>query len=153
MKKILIVDGYNMLGRSFKKSFDEQSREKLLSKVKAVTASGKYYPVLVFDGKGKSSSREKRPGAEIIFSGEKDEADDLIVKLIENGCKKNIYTVVTADRLLSKRCKYLGASVVSKLENVLKKKKKAEINDDKINPNVNLDYWLKVFKKGGIDEV
>ncbi|MBN1149848.1 NYN domain-containing protein [candidate division WOR-3 bacterium] len=154
MKKILIIDGYNILGRNPDSLFGEEERENLMSKVRALTSGSNFYTFVVFDGSGKTSSREKRPGVEIMFSSSEDSADELIVNLVEKSATagQRVF-VVTADRELSFRCKKFGALVFKDASLAVKKKKKPLKKDDKISPSESVDYWLKLFNKGDADEV
>ncbi len=154
MKKYLIVDGYNVIGRRSAVFYSEENREKLIRDIVNFSVCEKYLPIIVFDGKGRTGNREKRPGVEVIFSGEKDKADDLIVNLIENGKKGDSYTVLTSDRELSSRCAALGAAVAQTHQSIGKKKKKTKNFSDKMPQNRTVDFWLKYFnEKGGSDEV
>ncbi|MBN1620363.1 NYN domain-containing protein [candidate division WOR-3 bacterium] len=154
MKKYLIVDGYNLIGKKCADFYSEENREKLIRNIVNFTLSEKYFSIIVFDGKGTTATREKRPGVEVIFSGDKDKADDLIVKIIENGKKDDSYTVLTSDRELSARCKALGAAVAQTQKSISKKKKKTKDFSDKMPQNRTVDFWLKYFnEKGGSDEV
>lgn len=99
----LLVDGYNLMGRSgdlYGSGADdlEEAREKLIETLAKYRGAKGAKLTLVFDGgKGGYPTRrkERKRGLDIIFSKIGEEADHVIKDMIQEG--KKSYVVVTSD--------------------------------------------------------
>ncbi|MBU1007544.1 NYN domain-containing protein [Candidatus Dependentiae bacterium] len=106
---ILIIDGYNLLKHIFPrvKSGLSKQRDKLIYQLgfyKKQKADGIKELVLVFDGGSWGrATRETRSGIVVVFSGQKQSADDWIIDYAERNKNKELM-LVTRDRELIRQC-------------------------------------------------
>lgn len=113
---ILIIDGYNLLKQLFPKKKDllDKQRKQLVKQLAFYKSKKNNIKeiILVFDGGlDKHATREISNGIVIIFSGQKNSADEWI----ENHIKKNKekeFLLVTMDRELIKNCHKYGCDAI-----------------------------------------
>ena len=117
---MLVIDGYNFLYAVFGlehnlpiKDF-EAARTKLqeyLSRYRHITHR---QVTLVYDARGGAQRpNEQYAGIQIIYAPPKSNADDYILKTVQNSAQPAEITVVTTDRELTERVRAAGGSVVS----------------------------------------
>lgn len=109
-----LIDGYNLLFRLSTVLQDfTASREQVIHDLNRKAARLHMNLTIVFDA-------HERPGEayrthydhmEILYSGEKETADDLILKVLRNNAANS--TVVTSDNLLAWKARMLGAKTES----------------------------------------
>jgi predicted RNA-binding protein with PIN domain len=134
--KILIIDGYNIIGRisSLRKKLDvslQHAREKLVDKIKRWSEENRTYKeiIIVFDNRREtfmSSQYEVRGRVRVIFSSG-EEADELIIKAIKKLDSPQNVTVCSDDNKVSNNSRVLGSKVISsrQLLQFFKKKRNA----------------------------
>lgn len=114
---IVIVDGYNLIKHVFHKIKGklEGQRNQLIKELgyyKNKKASTIDQIILVFDGGFTShADRQVRNGVVVVFSGNKDSADDWIIKFTEKHKNKEML-LVTKDNKLRAECKRYSADSV-----------------------------------------
>lgn len=124
MKKTLIIDGYNVIGRISalrdKKSTSlEGARTALANMVSAwQRAHDSYDCLIVFDGSdaavGGRSSTVTVGGVRCLFTRTKVEADDEIIRVVrESRGDSSSITVVSDDNYVSNNCRVHGATIQS----------------------------------------
>lgn len=114
---IIVIDGYNLLKAIFPKEkgrLDKQ-RRRLISQLgfyKNQRRETIKQIVLVFDGGlvGRAT-REIRDGIVVVFSGQKQNADDWIVDYVERNKEKELM-LVSRDRELIQKCKKHNVEVL-----------------------------------------
>lgn len=102
----IIIDGYNFIGRQKGLRGDlEGKRARLIEQLTAYRRIKNLPITVVFDGSGKGEA-ERTGGIEVIFSGDGESADDVIVRMAEalrQGC-----TVVSSDRAVQDHIRRSG---------------------------------------------
>lgn len=118
---IVVIDGYNLLRSIFSKErgkLDRQRKELVeqLGFYKKQRAEKIKEIVLVFDG-GHSTraTREIRHGVTVVFSGQRQDADQWIIDFVERKVGHEIM-LVSRDRELGEKCKKMGAEVIKVLD-------------------------------------
>lgn len=104
-RKILIVDGYNVINawQRLKKISREDlksSRDELISNIMEYSKIKGYEPYIVFDAynvKGVDEKIEKINGVTVVYTREKQTADSYIEKFISTLSKYDEVSVVTSD--------------------------------------------------------
>lgn len=158
-----LIDGYNLLFRlgSAVEEFTA-SREAIIKELNRL----KLDITVVFDAPDRPgvSTRTHYHNLEILYSGEGELADDLIIKVLKRlkGCGN--FTVVTSDKRLAWRARLLGAKTESvdsfmarlnkrsikknpKPIDPLKKIKPKEEEQAPSVPEESIDYYLSIFEK------
>lgn len=106
----LIIDGYNFIGRQKGLRGDlEGKRARLIEQLTAYRRIKKLPVTVVFDGSG-TGAAERSGGIEVIFSGQGESADDVIIRMAENfreGC-----TVVSSDRAVRDQVQRSGGIAI-----------------------------------------
>jgi len=120
MKKIVIVDGYNVIRRntSLERSSLIAAREALAGAIAAFLVRRKIFDeaVIVFDGKGEAVSTERYAASQrirIVFSDRKADADEVIRSLMRRSCGAARITAVSDDTSVTNGARALGADVLS----------------------------------------
>lgn len=121
MPNKLIVDGYNVIGRSAvlrqKKSISlERARVALASVVSAWNRNhSSYRCLIVFDGRdpvGVNTSKTTIGGVPCVFTRTKVDADDEIIRMVREGkTAVSGVTVVSDDNYVGNNCRVHGATV------------------------------------------
>ncbi len=121
MRKTLIIDGYNVIGRVStlrdKKSTSLEGARTALAHMVSVwqRAHGGYDCLIVFDGRdsaGRGSSHATIGGVRCLFTRTKVEADDEIIRAVRESRGAGI-TVVSDDNYVGNNCRVHGAAVES----------------------------------------
>lgn len=176
----LIVDGYNLLFSDkricgniseTKPSHSgytkhqtnklEEAREFLISRIASYNRSRKDEITIVFDGITNSSRRNKTLSqsdyTKIIFSGNEENADDLIIRLVKLQPNPRQVTVITSDNYIKQNIKPIGATIIDSVNFVDKlgiasyeaKDPKTLSQSNKklfgITPG-EAEQWLKLFR-------
>jgi len=127
----LIIDGYNLIGRSPVLRREEEvalelARGSLLERLRRYKRIRSHRITVVFDGASKSGTppgHGQEKGIRVIFSGWNETADTVIKRMSEK--ERGKLTVVTSDRDLGRHAASCGAVVIDaeefegKLEMVL----------------------------------
>jgi hypothetical protein len=102
MKNLIIIDGTNLLKGFYDKGRDfRHKRDRIISDIKNSNYAKGHEIILVFDSKMQSFEySEQIMGIEVIYSGYRKEADEIIGALInkKSGYDKKI--VVSSDRMV-----------------------------------------------------
>ena len=104
----LLVDGDNLLGTSGKPRTGTE-RRRLAMELGRLAARERRRVVTIFDGDNRGMPS---PGADVRFSGAGRTADDVILEILRNEQDPQGWHVVTSDRSLGDRCRWLGATVI-----------------------------------------
>lgn len=117
--KIVIVDGYNAMFKMARLGHNQHSyrfnieRKYFLAFLRAHTQQEKQY-IIVFDGTG-NTQIEREGNLWVIFSGDSQSADDIIVQLVSQGTvvRDKIYEiqVVTDDKELRERIRNVSQGI------------------------------------------
>jgi predicted RNA-binding protein with PIN domain len=116
----VIVDGYNLIGRSSRYREDrrhamETARDRLIEDLRRYKRFKGFRITVVFDGSqtegGGLPGSTTVKGIRILYSRGGQEADDVIVKMV--GDAPEGVLVVTSDREVDRHCRAYGATVVS----------------------------------------
>jgi predicted RNA-binding protein with PIN domain len=164
-----LIDGYNLLFKLFhdKVSLKEQ-REYLISYLRDSIPSNCRY-TLVFDAHLSLGDeiRTHTKDLEVLYTSEKETADEWILSRVERG-KGKLFVVVTSDKVLAHACRHLGATIEtasSFLKRLSPKEEKKRLKPEgkpierKVLENVEkppkhfppeacFDYYLYIFEKG-----
>jgi predicted RNA-binding protein with PIN domain len=112
-----LIDGYNLL---FKIAHThrslEQKRQQLIVELNTIIISLHLKASIVFDGSlphPELAVRQHFDQLEIVYTPEKQTADQYIIEEIEKAKHPHHITVITSDRSLSSHCKSLGAHAQS----------------------------------------
>lgn len=109
---LYLIDGYNLLFSisDFESDFSLE-RQQLIRSLNDKIQLTKLNAAIVFDAHycPGYSKRTHYNHLEILFSGEGETADDLILKVVEMASSPQQYTVVTSDNRLAWKARRLGA--------------------------------------------
>jgi predicted RNA-binding protein with PIN domain len=136
----VLVDGDNLLGSWPGRSRSEVERRALSRQLAAFAREMGKSVLLFYDG---SPQTPQGLGAEVHFSGPGRTADDLILAHIKGRKDRRGFLVVTNDRSLADRCRWLGAKV-ERCDVFRKRILATERKETPVQPN-DVDYWLGVF--------
>jgi hypothetical protein len=138
----VIVDGDNLLGSWPGRARSDEERVALAHEIRSFAAREKKPIVVCFDG---TSPVPHLAGPDVLFSGPGRTADDLILARIEGEKDRRGFLVVTNDRPLADRCRWLGARV--ERCDVFRKRLESSASD-RAGPAPDagdVGYWLGVF--------
>ncbi len=119
MKKLYIIDGYNMIHRidRFRAQMVqslEKGRSALVTKLSSFQAQRRVAVTIVFDGDSALGIYpESRGSVEILYSKPPKKADDLIKRLVDEQHNKNDITVVSSDMAVMHYAKASGCGTMS----------------------------------------
>lgn len=138
----VIVDGDNLLGSWPGRSRSDDERRALAREIGSFAAREGKAILLCFDG---TAPLSVSPGRDVLFSGAGRTADDLILGHLKRQQDRHGFLVVTNDRSLADRCRWLGAKVerCDVFRKRLGESGRPEANG-KADP-ADVDYWLGVF--------
>lgn len=166
-----IIDGYNVLfqelGHQNPDMTSEQlrkERKRFVKTLKQFSEDRKRLTYVVFDGDQSSDflfwKRKKSELLTVMFGNENEEADDIIVDLVEGQRHANQVLVVTEDREIKQKVREVGAKIESSSKYLARvksfrqeereqdhSKEPAEKHGDQ--PVNNVEEWLEYF---GIDQ-
>ena len=156
-KAHIIIDGYNFILRT--RHVDQQNanalenaRNELLSKLSSYKGSKQVKITVVFDGQAEYFSQQtsSASGINVVFSKPPQNADRVIVNMIENAQHPANITVVSSDNFIRTSAGHLGCQILSSAEFAEKLDQKQAIDySEKYSNNMSqseLDEWMNIFK-------
>ncbi len=118
MKRLVVVDGYNVILRSAELRPGEggrtlrESREKLINLLSWAIGGGDAKFLVVFDGAEGGKNEEATSRVEVRFSRPPEKADDLIRAIVEREMNRvDRLTVVTSDLEVARHARAMGADI------------------------------------------
>ncbi len=166
-----IIDGYNVIFEMIGHDNPEldaaqlrSERKEFVSKVQNYSDQFSRPTYIAFDGPQKPKPwfgrKKKSDYLTVLFGNDEEEADDIIVELVERESNRGSITVVTRDRQLADEVEDLGATVedgesyLNRINNSLQDeitKKHPGEPPEKYGqkPVSNVDAWMEFF---GIEE-
>lgn len=141
----ILVDGDNLLGTWRGRRRTDGAKHELLAEIRRWAGRRRRRVVVAFDG---GNVR----GADVVLPPRGRTADDAILAYLE-GCRDPAgWTVVTSDRSLGDRCRWIGA----KVERSDRFRKALEATDPKAGDGpdtkpsgpVDVDEWMRYFEDG-----
>ncbi|UCF65671.1 MAG: NYN domain-containing protein [bacterium] len=166
----LIIDGYNLIEAApemFAKMPSLEGRRKHLLKLLVSTPRLRDSDILVvFDGKSPSNTAKKYSfrGIRVKFSGNQQEADQIIQHIIRTEASSKNLTVVSSDREILNTARDHRAQTLTAQE-FWKRNRKISVTDKNQNNSAanhqpdltkrEVKEWLKIFKQNrpGEDEI
>src|SRR5687768_4124810 len=112
--RFLLVDAHSVIFRwaelrTLHQRHMEAARERLIQRMNGYQDSTGTRVVVVFDGRGKKTEEEKRPGGvQIFYSGKKGGADQVIERLVAKYAQLHDIYVATNDHLVQQTCISFG---------------------------------------------
>jgi predicted RNA-binding protein with PIN domain len=103
-----LIDGDNLLGTWPDRARSEEQRRELAAELDRCSRAMARRVVVVFDG---LRPPEQAPLLDVHYAGPGSDADSLLLTLLRCEREPHAWTVVTSDRALGDRCRYLGAAV------------------------------------------
>lgn len=135
-----IVDGDNLLGSWPGRSRAEEEKRALARQIdRLVRREGKRI-VVAFDG---ASPSGLELGPDVVYSGGGRSADAAILALLRAERDPRGWVLVTGDRALADRARWLGASVESPA--AFRARLETVEGEEKPGTAVDVAYWLEVF--------
>lgn len=129
--RFLLVDAHSVIFshpelHAIHRRHMEAAREQLIQRMNAFQDATGTRVVVVFDGQGKATQEEKRPGSvQIFYSGRKGGADQVIERLVAKYSTVHELTVATNDRMVKQTCITFGGFAMS-VETLLEDLDKAD---------------------------
>jgi len=122
MKKVMLIDGYNVVRRTgaFDRALDrslEAARDAFIERIKIYCLKKRAFDeiIVVFDGSAKvsfESQRYKNGPVNVIFSASGESADDFITTFLRNKLASSRITVVSDDNYVTNSARAFGADVM-----------------------------------------
>jgi predicted RNA-binding protein with PIN domain len=141
-----LVDGDNLLGSWPGRSRSEADKRTLIRDLARLAARERRRVVVVFDG---SAPLGVAVGPDALFAGPGKSADERILELLRSQHDPRGWTVVTDDRALADRARWLGAGV--ERARSLRGRIEGAPPADKPGPGEDLAYWSEVFRDPDLD--
>lgn len=135
-----LVDGDNLLGHWRGRARSDRERHILAAQLARFAATQRRRVVVVFDGASGPS------GPDVICAGPDRSADEVILERVRAEADPHGWTVVTSDRSLSDRCRWLGAK--AERADVFRKRLERESSTEKPEREPDVDGWLETFGDG-----
>ena len=154
-QQTVIIDGYNVLlssvGKRFAGSSLEERRNRLIQFLNAAYAGKRKKVIVVFDSEPgwELPQTERRGIVEVRFSRKPKGADDLIAAIASKAFRP---LIVSADRELTSRTTFEGASVVTPAEfisQLVRPRRRRPKDEEKPSPpsEGEIAYWENLFSK------
>jgi hypothetical protein len=109
---VLIIDGYNVAFRAWADATPADQRERLGIAATALCRRHNCEIVLVFDGDGSGRPALRRGGVRVLFSDAGEEADEVVVREVENRPRRIPVVVASSDSWVREHAREQGAIVV-----------------------------------------
>jgi predicted RNA-binding protein with PIN domain len=109
---VLVVDGYNIAFRAWADSTPADQRERLGIAATALCRRHGCEIVLVFDGDGGPRPPLRRGGVRVVFSDAGEEADEVVIREVENRPRRIPVVVASSDSWVREHAREHGAAVV-----------------------------------------
>jgi predicted RNA-binding protein with PIN domain len=109
---VLIIDGYNVGFRAWGDATPADQRERLGIAATALCRKHGCEIVLVFDGDGSGRPALRRGGVRVLFSDAGEEADEVVVREVENRPRRIPVVVASSDSWVREHAREQGAMVV-----------------------------------------
>jgi uncharacterized protein len=152
------IDGYNLLFRLLSKKGSLQSeRAEVISLLNELASQLRLNITVVFDAplQREMVVRTHFDALEIVYTAEKQSADDYIIEEMNHASSPSQETVVTSDRELASHCKALGAHVQN-IESFFSWIKRKKEHKRRSHPSLqkifqdspsHIERLLKIFEK------
>lgn len=113
---IIVIDGYNLLKLIHGPNSNDMQRSAFINFMGRYIKKRNHKVIVVFDaGPCTYPLKEKSHGVQVIYSGEYQTADDIIVKFVQDNPSKEI-VVITKDREIIGHVKALSKEIIDPLE-------------------------------------
>lgn len=113
---IILIDGYNLLKLIHGSNISETQRSAFANLMGRYIKKRNHKVIVVFDaGPCTYPMKEKTHGIQVIYSGEYQSADDVIIKFVQDNSSKEI-AVITKDREIIGHVTALSKEVIEPLE-------------------------------------
>lgn len=113
---IIVIDGYNLLKLIHGSNISETQRSAFANLMGRYIKKRNHKVIVVFDaGPCTYPMKEKTHGIQVIYSGEYQSADDVIIKFVQDNSSKEII-VITKDREIIGHVTALSKEVIEPLE-------------------------------------
>jgi predicted RNA-binding protein with PIN domain len=110
---LLVVDGYNISHRGWPDASIADQRERLARALHQLARRSGCTVVCCFDGEGQSAPALRRDGLRVVFSDAGEEADELVVRTVEETPKRTPVVVASSDAWVREHAEAAGAVVIS----------------------------------------
>lgn len=141
-----LVDGDNLLGTWPGRARSAPERRRLALELSRLEADRGRRVVVVFDG---SPPEGLHFGADVHFAGPSTTADARILELLRRAADPAGWIVVTSDRSLGDRCRWLGARI--ERCDLFRRRLSGRGGGEKPERETDVDYWMSQFGDGGDD--
>jgi len=129
---IILIDGYNLLKLIHGSNISEVQRSAFANLMGRYIKKRNHKVIVVFDaGPCVYPMKEKSHGIQIIYSGEYQSADDIIIKFVQDNSSKEI-VVITKDREIISHVTALSKEVIDPLEFYGKVRQAFEAKEQKL---------------------
>lgn len=135
----ILIDGDNLLGTWPGRNRSDGDKRTLAIDVLAWARQEGKRVVLVFDG----PDPVVRPPGNVRFAGQGRSADDVVVEILRNDRDPAGWTVVTSDRSLGDRCRWIGAQVVR--SDRFRGRLRLRDAPEKPEGPVDVEAWMEIF--------
>ena len=158
MKRMIIIDGYNLifqvpeLRRQIERDL-EGARERLLDSLSLNAVKNQTEYLIVFDGDGQARPESKRrQGIKILFSKSPQKADPVIKQMLSEKKHNEDMVVVTSDLEISNFARICGVKVETSqkfaMDMTAQPNSEMEKKFDHNLSQSEVDEWMQLFKKG-----
>jgi hypothetical protein len=141
-----LIDGDNLLG-TWKRPRSDAERRRLAFEIARLARTSRKRMICVFDGQPQPSIGSC--GNDVKFSGAGRSADDLILQLLREQSERRSWIVVTSDRSLGDRCRWLEARI--ERCDLFRRRLTTSEPEHKPETEDDIDYWLEQFGEGKAD--
>ena len=135
-----LIDGDNVLGTWPGRARTENEKRALIVEIRALARRGGGGMVVVFDGPPPDALAE---APDVVFSGPGRRADDVILARLRSEPDVKGWTVVTHDRSLADRCRWLGARI--ERPEMLRRRIESSTAAEKPEGPVDVEFWKDYF--------
>ncbi len=136
-----LVDGDNLLGSWPGRSRSDSERRALAFELDRFAARAERRVVVVFDGPAQPVAP---PGGDVIFAGAAGQsADEALLARLKAEPDPRGWTVVTSDRSLGDRCRWIGARV--ERSDLFRSRLGPQEPGEKPERETDVDFWLERF--------